>query len=257
MTDERESQIEQDILAFVNGQLDAERRFAVAEYLSTQPERAAEVMADLRLTEGLRLAVGAVDDPPSPQLRQAAERLGSGLQQRRTLMRWLPFASAAAMFAFGWTAQGMLNQPAADAHAGGVSQLLETAIDAQDAVALRLSLSTRSGPVLRDPQEISEKLGIELPSLPPGWKIRAAQVVATPERPGVALMISTPDLGDILLFSVLRSVDGPDAPAYATTRDGRALAFFERDRTAYVLVDAKGPPGALRQGAETLRHRFN
>jgi hypothetical protein len=46
-------------------------------------------------------------------------------------------------------------------------------------------------------------------------------------------------------------------PAAATSRDGRALAFFERERTAYVLVDSAGTAADLRLGAETLRHRFN
>jgi hypothetical protein len=60
-----------------------------------------------------------------------------------------------------------------------------------------------------------------------------------------------------MLFGVLRSVDGPDEPARVTTRDGRSLAFFERERTAFVLVDASGPLADLREGAEALRHRFN
>ena len=108
-----------------------------------------------------------------------------------------------------------------------------------------------------DPHRIAARLGIDLPDMPRGGTIRAAQVVATPERPGLALMVDTPDMGEILLFGVVRSVDGPDGPVTATSRNGRALAYFEREQTAFVLVNATGSPLALRAGAETLRHRFN
>lgn len=254
MTDDPETQIELDILAYVNGQLDRERRFAVMEYLSRHPDRAAEVMADFRLTEGLRLAVATVDTPPTPQLRLAAEQLTAAMSQQTARRRWLPFAAAAALFALGWGAQGLVQRAG---HGNDVAAIFDTALDARDAVLMRASLSSELGPMSRDPQRMAARLGIDLPDMPPGWKIRAAQIVATPERPGLAVLIDSPTLGEILLFGVLRSVDGPDGPATVATRDGRVLAFFERDQTAFVLVDASGSPAELRQGAEALRHRFN
>jgi hypothetical protein len=257
MTGDPQVQIELDITAFVNGQLDGERRFAVADHLSRHPDRAAEVMAELSLTEGLRLAVARVESPPPPQLRLAADRAAARLGPRRSVRQALPVAAAVAMFALGWGAQGLLREPAPPGDAGDFAALLETALDAQEAVSLRIALSGELGPMPNDPERIAGRLGIDLPRLPDGWSILAAQVVATPERPGVALVIVTPDLGEILLLGVMRSLDGPDMPAAATSRDGRALAFFERERTAYVLVDSAGTAADLRLGAETLRHRFN
>lgn len=254
MTHEPETQIDLDILAFVNGQLDAERRYAVMAHLASHPDRAAEVMADLRLTEGLRLATASVETPPSPKLRLAAESLSAALSQQTTRRRWLPFAAGLAFFALGWGTQALLQGNPLGADTAAV---LETAMDAQDAVMLRASLSGELGPMPNDPQRIAAHLGIDLPEMPQGWSIRAAQVVATPERPGLALMVDTPDMGEILLFGVLRSVDGPDGPVTATSLNGRALAFFERERTAFVLVDAAGSTSVVRAGAETLRSRFN
>jgi hypothetical protein len=135
--------------------------------------------------------------------------------------------------------------------------LLDAALDAQDAIALRKSLEAELGPMPRDAVQIAQKLGIALPDLPKGWVILAAQVVATPERPGVALVIATPNMGEILLFSVVRNVDGPDTAADTAMQGGRSLAFFENERTAYVLVDAAGPATDLRKGAEELRLRLN
>ena len=254
MIPDPQTQMELDVLAYVNGQLDGERRFAVAEYLSRHPDRAAEVMAELRLTEGLRLAVSGIEAPPPPQLRQAAERLSAGLAQRHLRRRWLPFMATAAAFALGWMAQGALHR---DEIGRDIAAVMDTAMDVQDAVVLRSSLGGAPGSMPHGPEQIAARLGIDLPRLPQGWVIRAADVVATPERPGVALVIDTPEMGEILLFGVLRSVDGPDGPATATARNGRALAFFERDRTAFVLVDSAGSPAELRRGAEALRHRFN
>lgn len=253
-----QAQIDLDILAFVNGQLDGERRYAVAEFLSQNPDRAAEVMADLRLTEALRLALGTVDTPAPPALLRAGDRLATGVSRRLSVRRWLPYAAALVLFAAGWAAEGFRSDRIAQsAAAADIAALFEAALDATEAVNLRLALSDDLGPMPRDPSGIAARLGIELPDLPQDWSIAAAQVVATPERPGVALLIDTPDLGQILLFSVLRSIDGPDEPADATIRDGRVLAFFERDRTAYVLVDSAGTSADLRLGAEALRHRFN
>ncbi len=257
MTPDPEAQIDLDIEAYVNGQLDGERRFAVAEYLAAHPDRAAEVMAALRLTEGLRLAFGTVETRSPAELHLAAAKLGRGLEGRRLLRRWLPFAAAAAMFAFGWTSQSFLSGPGVGLQAAGVAKLFEAALDAQDAVFVRLSLSNEIGPMPQNAAEISARLGITLPDLPTGWVIRGAQVVATPERPGLALVIDTPNLGEIMLFSVLRSVDGPDTAVETAVQSGRALAFFEDDRTAFVLVDSSGTLRDLRRGAEELRLTLN
>jgi anti-sigma factor RsiW len=254
MTRDPDTQTEMDILAFVNGQLDGERRYAVMEYLSHHPDRAAEVMADLRLTEGLRLAVATVETPPPPALRLAAEHLSAAVSQQTIRRRWLPFVAGLAFFALGWGAQGLMQ---GDRIGAETASVLDAAMDAQDSVMLRASLSGELGPISNDPERIAARLGIDLPDMPQGWTIRAAQVVATPERPGIAVMVDTPDMGEILLFGVLRSADDPDEPAIATSRNGRALAYFERERTAFVLVDASGTPGALGASAEALRNRFN
>ena len=257
MTGEQEHPIELDIAAFVNGQLDAEQRYVVAAYLSEHPERAAEVMGELRMTEGLQLAFRRIETPQPLSMTASATRLGRGLEARGRF-RWIPpFAAAAAMFAFGWSAQSLLSMPQVVSPAGNVAGVFEAALDAQDAIRVRLSLSDELGPMPRDAGEIAKRLGIELPDLPAGWVIRAAQVVATPERPGVAIIIDTTDLGEITLFSVLRSVDGPDNPTQTMTRNSNVLAFFEKDRAAYVLVDNRGTVEALRRGAEVLRTQFN
>lgn len=253
MKNDPEGQTEFEIQAFVNGQLDGERRYSVMEYLSQHPDRAAEVMADLRLTEGLRLTFASVATPLPVPLLSVAERFATP-RRRVAYRQWLGIAAGVALFAIGWQMPGVVQYWQTK---GRIAEVLDVALDARDAVRLRASLVNELGPMPTDPVGIANRLGIELPALPLGWSIRAAQVVATPERPGLALIIDTPDMGEVLLFGVIRSDDGPDGPARVASRDGRALAFFERQRTAFVLVDASGDPSKLRLGAEALRNRFN
>ena len=257
MTPDDSAPMAHEIDAFVNGQLDAERRFAVASYLAAHPDRAAEVMAALRLTEGLRLALDAVATPAPAALQHAARRLDRGLRWRQQRRAWMPFAAAAAMFVLGWTAQSMTPIPPVAPQGPGLAGIIDAALDAQDAVAVHLSLTPVTGPVPVNTAEISARLGIALPVFPQGWTVSAAQVVATPERPGLAVVIDTPDLGEIMLFSVLRDPGRPSNGVLTALQDGRALAVFEDDRTAFVLVDRSGPLGDLRRGAEQLRLALN
>ena len=75
----------------------------------------------------------------------------------------------------------------------GLRPIAETALDAQAAVDLQRSLAL--SPPRRDATEIAARLGLALPVLPADWQVRDAQVVATPDHPGLAVVIDTPDMG--------------------------------------------------------------
>lgn len=94
-------------------------------------------------------------------------------------------------------------------------------------------------------QEIVAALGIDLPPLPEDWTVRDVQIVATPERPGVAITVDAPDLGRILLMAVARSADDVKDPPTTFQYHGRTIALFERGRSSFVLVDDSGHPEQL------------
>ena len=99
--DDRVTQDEID--AFLIGQLDADRRFAVADHLSRDTESATRAMADLRIQEGVRMALGRADTQPPQGLADAAARLSRRLAPRP---RWTPVTVAAvALIAVGWGGQ--------------------------------------------------------------------------------------------------------------------------------------------------------
>lgn len=258
MTNPASTRLQQEITAFVNGDLDAETRFTVARYLSQHPEQAAEVMAELAIGEGLKASLGAVETAPPPALGAMTARLTPAFfAQPRQRRGHIAMVGLVAGSMLGWGGHGLSDRHDETAPLAELTALLDTALDAQDAIKLNLALSDRSGLAHIDALALARQLDIELPSLPPDWSLRTAQVVATPERPGLALVIETSEMGEILLFGVVREIDGPDEPARAFVRNGRSLAFFEREQTAFVLLDQTGRDPALRDGAETLRHRFN
>ncbi|WP_028464951.1 anti-sigma factor family protein [Nisaea denitrificans] len=247
------SGIEADIQALIQGQLDSERAFIVADYLADRPERAAEVLADARTTEGLRLALSTPADPPPTELVSEAHQLQDRLWRRRIFRRIAPAAAALLLFAGGWTAHiAMQFFETADAH-----PLVETALDAQAALELRHWMVSQPESTVLNTGEIVGALGIELPTLPDGWIVRDVQVVSSPERPGVAIALDTPKLGRVLLFAIAQDQDSRAAPPTAFDYDGRSVALFSNKHSAYVLVDNSGNPEQVSNGASQLLSHLN
>lgn len=244
-----------EIADFLTGHLDPARRFAVADHLAASPLHAAEAMADLRLIEGLRLTADPDGNAPPATLRHAVTRLERRLGRDRAARRIAPVAASAVLFALGWAGHATWQgSDAADALAK-FAPLAETALDARDALKLHRALA-RPAP-RPDPQQVAKALDLTMPSLPPDWQVRDVQVVATPERPGLAIIIDTPGMGEIMLFSVVRDTPGPETGPSAFDYRGNAVAVFERARSAYVLVDNSGAPAEISRGADQLLRRFN
>lgn len=248
---ETDRDLESDLLALLQGQLDADRTYVVADYLSARPERTAEMLADARNAAALRLALSAPDEPAPPQLVAEARRLQDRLRGQRLLRRIAPVAAAVALFAAGWTGNLVWQATGPE----GAPPLVEAALDAQAALELRHWMVSQPESADLNPQEIVEALGIDLPPLPEDWTVRDVQIVATPERPAVAISVDAPDLGPILMMAVARSaVDVENAPT-AFEYEGRTIALFERGRSSFVLVDESGHPEQLVLGADRLLSR--
>lgn len=257
MTRDRDDAPEGDIHALLSGQLDAQQSFVLADYLAAHPDRAAEAMADLRIHEGLRLACGTVDAPLPDQMLSGAARLKRNLRASHQMRRMRPFAAAVTLFGLGWLGHALWSEPTGAAMAAHVLPLAETALDAQAALALNRALLPGTGGAASDPQVIAASLGVALPPLPHDWVLRDVQIVATPNRPALALLLDTPDMGEVMLFSVARDTTGPDLQPNAFDYRGNSVAVFERDRSAYVLVDNYGLPAQVSLGAEQFLRRFN
>ncbi|GGB62439.1 hypothetical protein GCM10011316_37970 [Roseibium aquae] len=250
---ESDSDVEADFLALLEGRLDPDRTLAIADYLKGRPERTADLLADAGNTAALRMALSAADDPAPERLVTEARRLQDRLRGQRLLRRTAPFAAAVVLFAAGWTGH-VAWQAAGPA---GAPPLVEAALDAQAALELRHWMVSQPESAELNAQEIVAALGIELPVLPEDWTVRDVQIVATPDRPAVAIAVDAPDLGRLLLMAVARSPEDAEDPPTAFDYRGRTVALFERGRSSFVLVDESGHPEQLALGADRLLSRGN
>ncbi|PWJ20316.1 hypothetical protein [Jannaschia seohaensis] len=246
-------ELEADLLAMFQGRLDADRSLAVADYLAEHPERTSDLLADARNAAALRRALSEAETPAPTRLVTEARRLQDRLRAQRLLHRVAPIAAAAALVALGWTGH-VLWQAAGPATA---PPLVEAALDAQAALELRHWMVSQPESADLDPQEIVAALGIDLPQLPEDWTLRDVQIVATPDRPAVAIVADAPDLGRLLLLVVARSPEDAEDPPTAFEYQGRTIAMFERGRSSFVLVDESGHPEQLAGGADRLLSRAN
>ncbi len=105
MTDHNTPVTEDELHAYVDGELPADRREAVEAWLAAHPEDAALVIAWRKQADAIRARYGAVASEPVPQ-RFGLDRLA------RNGRRWRAAAAAAAVAAFviggvaGWMARG-------------------------------------------------------------------------------------------------------------------------------------------------------
>jgi anti-sigma factor RsiW len=125
----RDSPVTEDELhAYIDGELPADRREAVAAWLSEHPEQAATVAAWRAQAEAIRARYGAVADEPVPERLKLDQVMRNG---RRNARSWGAMAAAAAVAAFviggaaGWMARG--------ASAAAPSSTGEIAADALEA----------------------------------------------------------------------------------------------------------------------------
>ena len=112
---------ELDLMAYVDDQLDPERRIAVEDHLSRRPVLAAQIMDDLRRRDELRLALTeAASAMSNHRLELPAERLGRRLSFRMALHRNRRAVAASILVGAGWFAHAMFGglgaDPASAAH---------------------------------------------------------------------------------------------------------------------------------------------
>ncbi len=101
---------EEELHAFVDGELPADRQEAVAAWLAAHPEQAALIAAWRAQAEAIRARYGAVANEPVPERLKLAQVLKQG---RAVGRRWFAYAAAASVAAFligggaGWVAHGV------------------------------------------------------------------------------------------------------------------------------------------------------
>lgn len=240
---ENDEILQVELEAYVDGQLNLERRYAVEDFLAQNPEAAARAMADLRAMTALRLLSSGVK--AGGRERATAAELGRVLSRRPLIRRSLrPAAAAAAAVA---VAALFALQPFESA---ARAELVSEALMSHRTALVRAAMTSQEETPSIDPRELALLTGIRIPALLPDWEIRDVQVFPSEEGPALQIMIATPDGRAISFFAAQSRVGGPASPS--VLRYGKeSVAYWKRGGTYYALTGDQ-PPEELDATAENL-----
>lgn len=234
---ERISPVSEDELhAFIDGQLPADRREAVASWLSENPEQAAMVAAWRAQAEGIRARYGAVADEPVPE-RLKIENV---LRQTGAMSRkWMALAAAAATVAFivggtaGWFARG-----ASAAAPTGFEGFTADALNAYRlyVVEVRHPVEVPASELAHMTQWLSKRLGYEqrIPDLQSiGLKLVGGRLLPGPTGAAAFYMYEGPS-GE--RYTIYCGKVGVQQTALRYKEGSQAAAFYwVDDKVAYVV----------------------
>jgi len=225
---------ELDLMAYVDDQLDPERRIAVEDHLSHHPALAAQIMDDLRRRDELRLALTeAASSISDHRLELPAQRLGRRLSLRIALHRNRRAIAASILIGAGWFAHSVFGgigaDPASAAHilpvfADEAVEAHRTAlVEAQHDVGSRATSDTANS-----------SASIPLPHLPMAFAPVASHLVPVDRGNAVQMLIHGPDEELLTLFAVETDSFSIDPPHAEAVRDVNVV-YWRSGWFAYVL----------------------
>lgn len=230
-----------ELYAYIDGQLDPARRFAVESRLAADPERAAWVMGELSQGSALRL-LAADPRPLRPDTMAQAAKLGAPPRRPRARL-WLGGASMAAAAAIAL----VLALP------GGPPAYVDYAVNSHRVALLRAQMTSQVETPVLNTAEIGLRTNIDLPRLPANWRVTDVQLFPTSQ--GAALMIAvTDERGRALsLFAVNAPSDAPERPD-AIREGDHSVAYWRRAGMSYALTGDVEPRAIDASAEELVRH---
>jgi len=261
MTTSEPSIPDDDLHAYVDGQLSPERHAAVARLLQEQPEAAELVAAYVAQRDALRTGLAPIAAEPLPPRLDLQSLITGRLVQRRTVWRAAVWQVAAAVLlafvaggAGGWALHGRFATAPSD-----LTTLAQEAIANHVVYAADRRRPTELGAEQRDDlaKWVSNRLG--RPVAPPdmssaGFRYMGGRLAATPQGPAGQFMYQNADGARLTVF-VLPMRDAPDTPTRTVdigTTDGCAWI----DKGVGYTVVAPVPPKELHDLAVEVRRQL-
>src|SRR5215470_16722834 len=234
---DRDSPVTEDELhAYIDGELPTDRKAAVAAWLAENPEQAALVAAWRAQAESIRAHFGAAVDEPVPQRLKLDQILKQDKANGRS---WMAMAAAAAMVAFivggaaGWMARG------ASAAAPGSSDVYASeALDAHKlyVVEVRHPVEVPGGERAHMTQWLSKRLGedLRIPDLQSiGLKLVGGRLLPGPTGAAAFYMYEAQS-GERFTIYCAKADLAQSALRYVSD-DKFAAFYWADDKIAYVV----------------------
>ncbi|HEU5016375.1 MAG TPA: anti-sigma factor [Pseudolabrys sp.] len=243
MTDRLAPITEEELHAFVDGQLPADRAEAMAAWLAAHPEDAARVTAWRAQADSIRARYGAVAEEPVPA-RLALERL---IARERPARLWARVA-AAALIAFligggsGWIARGMSASPTKD-----FGLLTADALEAHRlyVVEVRHPVEVPGDERAHMTQWLSKRVGerLRVPDLRNiDLKLVGGRLLPGPSGATAFYMYEAPS-GERFTIYCAKAETAPETALRFTEGKRFAAVYWVDDKLAYVV---SGPPERAR-----------
>jgi anti-sigma factor RsiW len=234
---DRDSPVSEDELhAYIDGELPVDRKEAVATWLASHPEQAALVASWRAQAESVRARYGAVVDEPVPERL----KLDQVLQNERANGRsWAAMAAAAALVAFvvggaaGWMARGAAATPPT-----GFEAIAGDALDAYKlyVVEVRHPVEVPGSERAHMTQWLSKRLGEELriPELQSiGLKLVGGRLLPGPTGAAAFYMYENPSGERYTIYCAKAGV--PQSALRYTSENQFAAFYWVDDKIAYVV----------------------
>lgn len=243
---------ENDLHAYVDGELEPSRLLVVEDYLARNPQVAARVMADLRSRDVLKLALGSVRPKAAPGTIDAADRLETGMFWRGLLKRFRKVAAVGSLIALGWLAHdesGLLHVTGSEA-SPVTPAFLEDALQAHRTEILRSRMTSQSHAQAYDRGEILTATRIEMPALPPAWQVTDVQVFPSHQGASVEASVQAGSLGKVSLFAARVDSDARIPPTMTRNGDDTTI-YWQKNSLLFAITGEKaGRP--LRRAAHAI-----
>ena len=248
MTDPHIPVTEDELHAYVDNELPAERRGDVEAWLATHPDEAARVQSWRSMAEALHARYDSVVDEAVPK-RLELERL------ERQPRKWIYGAIAATLAAFvfgggaGWMARGAAAAPSAvqsftlealEAHRLYVVEVRHPVeVPGSERAHLQAWLTKRCGWIVRAPELTAA-----------GLKLVGGRLLPGPTGAASFMMYES---GSGERFTIYTAKSEAEAAQMRFSAQGNESALFWADRgVAYVVVSSVGDRGRLTQIAQSV-----